>query len=163
MASKKKKLKGIRANERRFRTLLTEYVLLASSWRFLTGIRFTLLAFSTTLQSALLVVYQYVLLNFEKLGAIGLVSLWAVPALGFIATASVILIEERTRSLYGACLLRGRTIELELQNPLGHFHTLWNTPLPHNVVTHSRALRLLYLSALVAWLYLLYRAIMIVQ
>lgn len=143
---------------------LAEYPIIAESWRFLTGRRFSLLAFSATLQSALIAGYQFVLINHEKLGKVGLAAFWAIPVFGIISSFSVILIEARTRSLYGACLIRGRHIEEALFGmSSGHFHALWNAPLPHRVATHTRVLGIMYLSNLIVWCYLTYYGFSVAQ
>lgn len=139
--------------------LLAEYEMVAESWRFLTGIRFALLTFAATLLFALLGGYAYVESNLEKLGLLGQNAQWAIPGFGLVTTAAVVVIEERTRKLYAACLTRGKKIEvmlgLKIQLETGaHFHELWAAPVPLGFASHTWAIRFIYIFIALTWSYL---------
>ncbi|OGZ54877.1 MAG: hypothetical protein A3F85_04290 [Candidatus Ryanbacteria bacterium RIFCSPLOWO2_12_FULL_44_26] len=137
-------------------SLRNEYTVVGASWRFLVGIRFAVLAFAATVLSALLGAYQYVLTNKDRLGDVGQTALWAVPALGIVTTIAIFLIEERTKILYTSCLQRGRKVEIELNIENGHFFQLAVAPLPCKIVSHTRAIRTIYILVFFVWNYLLF-------
>src|SRR3989338_4351219 len=70
---------------------------------------------------------------------------WAVPALGIVTNIAIFLIEERTKILYTSCLQRGRKVEIELNIENGHFFQLAVAPLPCKIVSHTRAIRTIYI------------------
>ena len=137
-------------------SLRNEYTVVGASWRFLVGIRFAVLAFAATVLSALLGAYQYVLTNKDRLGDVGQTASWAVPALGIVTTIAIFLIEERTKILYTSCLQRGRKVEIELNIENGHFFQLAVAPLPCKIVSHTRAIRTIYILVFFVWNYLLF-------
>lgn len=134
---------------------LAEHAVVAESWRFLTGVRFSVLVFAATLLAILMGGYQYIVTNLDKLEGLGQIATTAVPIFGAMTTLAIILIEERTRNLYGSLLHRGLALEVFLDIPVGHFHALWSAPLPGRIVTHTRALRIIYGMIFLTWLALL--------
>jgi len=135
-------------------SLRNEYTVVGADWRFLVGLRFATLAFAATLLSALLGAYQYVLTNKAVLGELGMTALWAIPGFGLIITVALYLLEQRTKQLYTACLLRGKHIEEKWNIINGHFSTLINTPPPYRIVSHTWAIRIIYGLIFLTWFYL---------
>lgn len=146
--------------------LLTEYQLVAESWRFLTGIRFAVLTFAATVLFALLSGYAYVESNLDRLDVLGQIALQVIPVFGTIVTVAVIVIEERTRSLYASCLIRARIIEQHIGltktflDKGGHFQRLWDAPVPLGFASHTWAIRIIYAMILLTWMLLFFRAIL---
>ncbi|OGZ42319.1 MAG: hypothetical protein A3C80_00600 [Candidatus Ryanbacteria bacterium RIFCSPHIGHO2_02_FULL_45_43] len=141
-----------------------EYNVVGSDWRFLSSIRFALLAFSITLNSFLLGAYQFTLtpeqvvteqkqevtekkentkkIAIEKkkeeilLAELKKTATKAIPIIGILFLFILTLIEWRTRNLYGnGCVERGKEIEDLLGLKGGHFHKLDTTPVPLRIGT----------------------------
>ena len=124
------------------------------------GLRFSVLAFAAPLLSVLAGFYQYAFVHRQELEDLGYMGLWVIPLFGVISIAGTYLIEERTRSLYLACAVRGQVIETKLGiGDEGHFHKMWDAPLPFGFVRYTWVLRGIYLAITVVWLYLLKRGV----
>lgn len=85
--------------------LLKEYGECWANWRFIVGLRFTVLAYFLTLNSGLL----YVCLKGIGENAHPLVK-W-VPVLGLLSVVAAWVIENRNKQMYYACIQRVKAIE----------------------------------------------------
>jgi hypothetical protein len=89
--------------------LRKEYQVCFDNWRFLVGLRFTEQALFVTLNAGLF----YAFLNlFVKEGNIWFVGL--PPIIGIFSVVAALMIENRNRQLYYACIVRAKVIEHKL-------------------------------------------------
>jgi hypothetical protein len=83
--------------------LQTEYEQCFDNWRFLVGLRFTLLAFFLTLTSGL------VYIALQLFGSRAFQSV--VTGVGVVSSVLMYILEHRTGKLYAVCMARAATIE----------------------------------------------------
>lgn len=134
-----------------------EYVLAGENVRFLSGIRFALLAFSATVHTALFGAFRALVASPVSFGGLADHALWALPAIGVCTSAAVMLIDARNRSLYLACLKRGKRIESELGlGSNGIFHLPGAARERRRYFSHTWALRAIHLGLFAVWLILWY-------
>lgn len=79
--------------------LLAEYAEVSGSWRFLTGLRFALLAFNLTLLSALLGAYQTVVSHLGEPLALGQRALAALLTFGYLGTLAIMMFDSAWNAL----------------------------------------------------------------
>ncbi|MDP3900095.1 MAG: hypothetical protein Q8Q23_03390 [bacterium] len=147
------------SDEEIYNFLRNEYLVVGFDWRFFVGLRFAVLAFSATLLSALLGAYQYVLttrntLTEEQLIKLSNTAIWAIPVFGIASVLAIWIIEERTRTLYTACMQRAQMIEKVFKEKSGHFSLLSKTQYKFHILSHTWGIRLIYCGVLITWIFL---------
>jgi len=87
------------------RNFIPEYEQSFENWRFLVGLRFTVLAFFLTLTSALIYTVLTQTLFKEQLYQ------YLISIIGIASSWSIIMFEGRNRQLYYTCIKRAKEIE----------------------------------------------------
>ncbi len=128
-------------------SLRAEYSEISTNCRFFTSVRFALLTFATTLLSFLVATYQFVAMNRERFGLAGKMALFVMPIFGGFCNVLLMLLEERSRILYEACLRRGKKLEEMLYLYEGNFQKLWTAPLPWGM-SDTKTIRAMYFLAI---------------
>ena len=133
----------------------TEYKEVVATYRFQISLRFIINAFTATIQSALLNTYSQIL---EKppLPAYTVM----IPFIGIVIMIAVVVIEQRTISVFSTMIKRGKELEFSLGIINGHFGWLGNpeTIRPRGLsrfVTHTWGIRLIYDTILIMWIIIL--------
>lgn len=157
--------------------LIEEYKVCFDNWRFFVGLRFTVLAFFLTLNSALLTVYVSSIGEGAKNWLAPL-----MPIMGLVATVALWLIENRNRELYFGCMQRAKAIEKRLgyeENAGGKIGPVPNKSEVEKEAqanclafllddcykvsfwgTHTRVLMFLRISFLILWIFLLVMSVL---
>lgn len=130
--------------------LLSLYGEICSSWRLLTDVRFKLLGLVPT---ASVVVLIALLSRNQPTEGLSRISQLAVIVFGFCITLGLTIYDRRNSQLYNDLISRGRRIEHELGIDTGHF--LGRPEPTDKLVNHSNATNLIYLTALLGWLFAL--------
>lgn len=94
-----------------------EYDVISSSWRFFSGLRFIIVAFAATLESAPLTFY----LQVGKQGGGDQLYLNGVAFAGIFITIALGILELRTISLFRLMIRRGVEVEFHLTLSNAHF------------------------------------------
>jgi len=136
--------------------LTLEYEQCFANWRFLVGLRFTVLGFFLTLSSVLLYGVLAQSIFHEKFYQ------YLFSSIGFVATWAIIMAEGRNRQLYDQCILRAKAIEklfyteqndqpqISAKSSLAH-SLLSAKPKPLRA-WHTGAIYIIYITALLIWL-----------
>lgn len=135
---------------------ITEYEQSFENWRFLVGLRFTVLAFSLTLTSALLYAIFTLPLFREKIFQ------YLVSIIGIVSSWAIIMLEGRNRQLYYSCIRRAKEIECQngtqnqdkKQHMNGLAHEMDSAPVKFTA-WHTGAMYTLYGIMLLIWIALL--------
>lgn len=140
-----------------------EYAIVASAWRFFTGLRFIVAAFTVTVQSALFTLYLQLLKPTigqppSPRGAV------TVICAGIVSVSAVMILEWRTITLLMLAIKRASELEFRLGLSDGYFHRLeevWTTSLRRTklFITHAAGFILIYISIAILWIVLLYFAL----
>lgn len=148
-------------HDQMLQSLRKEYEVVGAGLRLFNTIRFGVVAFAATIQSALLGAYQFTLSHPRSLTDPN-IDLWsgalaAVPLFGALTIYVVMTMEGRVRKLIETSVLRGIEIEDELGlGEGGYFHKLWDAPFPHQF---AQVIELTYVTVFVVWVLLLLRSI----
>ena len=139
---------GQLANQENYRT---EYKEVAATYRFQISLRFIINAFTATIQSALLNTYSQVL---QQTPAPGYTII--IPYIGMIMMFAVLIIEQRTISVFQAMIRRGKVLEFNLGLISGHFGWLGDPKVIKpkgwsRFVTHTCGIRLIYTVIFTMW------------
>lgn len=124
--------------------LLKLYEETCTTWRALVDVRFKLLALVPT---ASLVALATLVTTEESTRFLGFRLLFSI--LGFVTTIGLLIYDSRNSELHNDLISRGRKIEEELGVHTGVFRGRLN---PKGLIRHNTATRLIYGSALVAWI-----------
>ncbi|MBI5675780.1 MAG: hypothetical protein HZC48_08170 [Nitrospirae bacterium] len=141
--------------------LKVEYDQCFDNWRFLVGLRFTVLAFFLTLTSALLyAVFTQPIFNNKPYQ-------YLVSIIGIVSSWAIIMLEGRNRQLYDVCINRAKAIEKQFYTTQGQqqstvsdnclAHLLYSAPRQF-WAWHTGAIYILYAIAFLIWLGLLFTA-----
>ena len=122
-----------------------EYDAVVSSWKFFVGLRFIVVGFAVTLQSALITLYSA-----EQLDSA------IIPIVGIFIISAIWLIEQRTIELFRLMNQRGVELEFLLGLPDGQFHRLNNIELVRppgikRIVTHTIGISIIYATIYTLW------------
>ena len=139
----------------------TEYKEVATNHRFYAGLRFIVIAFTATLQSALVALYSQIMqrvLVSEETGQSIPPQFYIIPIIGMVSMFATFVIERRNISLFRAMIRRGKELEFHLGLTSGQFGRLAEPELvrPKGVrkfFTHTWSIGLLYTAILVMWIY----------
>ncbi len=128
-----------------------EYKLVFEGCKFFVSVRFIVVAFAMSIQSALLTVFnQAVKDNYYNA--------YPIFGVGMIFIAGLFIVELRTTSIFHSFLKRGNELEFQLGNPHGFFHRIDELSQAegfHSLVHHSFGINLVYLGMFTLWVVLL--------
>lgn len=130
-----------------------EYDIVATSWRFYVYLRFIVVAFAITLQSALFGLYRQPVLQGEEI----FVDPTTIPWVGIFTITGILFIEQRTVALLRLMQQRGVELEYYLGIPNAHFKRLSDPELVYpkgfrGLSTHTVGIALIYLVIYVLWI-----------
>lgn len=140
------------SNQENYRT---EYKEVTSTYRFYVSLRFIVAAFTATIQSAFLNTYGQML----QKPSVPVYTIM-IPLVGIIMMFAVFAIEQRTISVFGAMVRRGKELEFNLGLIGGQFSWLGapETIRPKRwkrFMTHTWGIRLIYGIIFALWTVLL--------
>ena len=131
--------------------LRDEYKLVFDGYKFFVSIRFIVVAFAMSIQSALVPIYNRAVEQSRFNG-------FAVFALAMLFLLALWIIERRTINLFSSLLNRGTELEFQLGNPNGFFHRI-SAISPRKgfrfIATHTKGITLVYVGMLILWIMLL--------
>ncbi len=131
--------------------LRDEYKLVFDGYKFFVSIRFIVVAFAMSIQSALVPIYNRAIQQ-------GLPSGHAVFGLAMLFLVALWIIERRTINLFSSLLDRGAQLEFQLGNLDGFFHRV-SAISPRQgfrlIATHTKGITLVYVGMLILWVMLL--------
>ena len=141
---------------------LKEYDVVATSWRFFISLRFIVIAFTVTLQSALFTLYS----RFPQEQAQGIFRFYYIfiPLLGILTVLATSVIEKRNIKHFQLLVKRGIELEFYLGIQDGHFRRIYElqSTVPRGLKrfqTHTWGIRIIYLALYVIWIFLFLTAI----
>ena len=150
-------MNGNNANNIARENLWKEYDVVASSWRFFSGIRFTAAAFAVTLQSA---VITLLLQSTGQQTALTDLHPASIPTFGIILIIASWIIERRSIKLFRIMIARGKSFEFRLGITDGHFSNisepiLVRPPGLKRFTTYAVSIHFIYDTICFFWLILL--------
>lgn len=139
------------ADQQNFRD---EYKLVFEGYKFFVSIRFIVVAFAMSIQSALLTIYNQTVKESRLHGFI-------IFAVAMISLSALAIIERRTTNLFSGLLKRGTELEFQLGITHGLFHRIDEiSPKRFQLVaTHTKGITLVYVGMFALWILLLVAAI----
>jgi len=139
-----------------------EYNIVATSWRFFISLRFIVIAFTVTLQSALFTLYS----RFPQEQARGIFRFYYVliPLLGILTVLATSIIERRNIKHFQLLVKRGIELEFYLGIRDGHFRRIYElqSAIPKGIerfYTHTWGIRTIYFALYVVWIFLFLTAV----
>jgi hypothetical protein len=134
------------------KTLIELYGEICNSWRMLTDVRFKLLGFVPTVSIVLLIN----LLDNSEPKSLSFISRAAICLIGLLVTIGLYIYDYRNTELYDDLVSRSRRIETELGMETGQFLGR-KKPKKFLILTlqHDTAINIIYISAIIAWLFAL--------
>ena len=139
-----------------------EYGIVATSWRFFISLRFIVIAFTVTLQSALFTLYSM----FPQEQARGIFRFYYVliPLLGILTVLATSIIERRNIRHFQLLVRRGIELEFCLGIRDGHFWRIYElqSTIPKGIerfYTHTWGIRIIYFAMYIIWIFLFLTAI----
>ncbi len=132
-----------------------ELKLLFEGYKFFVSIRFIVVAFAMSIQSALLTIYNQAV----KENLFHNVIIFPLAMLFLVALA---VIERRTTSLFRSLLNRGNEVEFQLGLPNGFFHRIAELSRQKGLrsfITHTWGIGLVYVGIFVLWTMLFVAAV----
>lgn len=131
--------------------LRDEYKLVFDGYKFFVSLRFIVVAFAMSIQSALVPIYNRAIQQSYFSG-------YAVFGLAILFLVALWIIERRTINLFSSLLSRGAQLEFQLGNPNGFFHLI-SAISPRQkfrlIATHTKGITLVYVGMLILWIMLL--------
>ncbi len=139
-----------------------EYDIVATSWRFFISLRFIVIAFTVTLQSALFTLYS----RFPPEQAKGVFHLYYIfiPLLGILTVLATSIIEKRNIKHFQLLIRRGIELEFHLGIQDGHFRRIYELQSMiqkgmERFQTHTWGIRIIYFALYGIWIFLFLTAI----
>ncbi len=139
-----------------------EYDIIATSWRFFISLRFIVIAFTVTLQSALFTIYSR--FPQEQAGGISRFYYIFIPLLGILTVLATSIIETRNIKHFQLFVRRGIELEFHLGIQNGHFRRIYELQSTvqrgiKRFQTHTWGIRIIYFSLYIIWIFLFLSAI----
>jgi len=139
-----------------------EYGIVATSWRFFISLRFIVIAFTVTLQSALFTLYS----RFPQEQTKGVFRLYHIfiPLFGILTVLATSIIERRNIKHFQLLVRRGIELEFHLGIKDGHFRRIYELQSTiqrgiERFQTHTWGIRIIYFALYVLWIFLFLTAI----
>ena len=139
-----------------------EYDVVATSWRFFISLRFIVIAFTVTLQSALFTLYS----RFPPEHAQGVSRFYYifVPLLGVLTVLATSIIERRNIKHFQLLVRRGIELEFSLSIQDGHFQRIYELQSTvskglERFYTHTWGIRIIYFALYIIWIFLFLAAL----
>jgi len=141
-----------------------EYDVVATSWRFFISLRFIVIAFTITLQSALFTLYSRTIPQEQKQHGIFQFYYITIPLLGIFTVLATSIIEKRNIAHFRLLVKRGIELEFSLGISGGHFKRIHElqTSRPKGIerfYTHTIGITIVYFVLYILWIFLLIVAI----
>lgn len=128
-----------------------EYKLVFDGYKFFVGIRFIVIAFAMSIQSALLTIYNQVVKENRFNG-------YAIFSVAMLFLLALAIIEWRTTFLFRTLLKRGNELEFQLGLSNSFFHRIAELSQQkgfYRFITHTWGINLVYIGIFVLWVVLL--------
>lgn len=134
-----------------------EYDIVAISWRFFISLRFIVIAFTVTLQSALFTIYSR--FPQERAGGISRFYYIFIPLLGILTVLATSIIEARNIKHFQLLVRRGIELEFHLGIQDGHFRRIYELQSTVQLgikrfQTHTWGIRIIYFALYIIWIFL---------
>ena len=141
-----------------------EYDIVATSWRFFISLRFIVIAFTVTLQSALFALYSR--LSQEVAKSDLRLYYTFIPLLGILTVLATSIIERRNIKHFQLLVRRGIELEFYLGIQDGHFRRIYILQTTRGkglarFYTHTWGIRIIYFALYLIWIFLLLTSLVV--